>query len=453
MNAKYPVTKNLSDYAISLRKECLKYNLEDFADVMGHSSKTWAFNLETRKLKEIAIDDIWQLFLVKYNYNRFINKKDQLVEFVEDAIERGYVRKTTFEKMFDKKIPTAIFKGQPLKVPEGYSRGGYGAECDVLFSEDKFPEEERYIFSQFINRYELEKNQLAAIENFILDEINEIKKDRGESLKYDYWLYAMELMVKDVEIKKPLWERIKFICFDDEYMRQNTEFKWRHIYSILNENCSLADANYYATPNVVYFDNQKQPMSDENLPSFNIRYDINKMRTTGEDETDYFELKLESGVGGKIKLIDLFMILHRKNYLESINKDKQVIFRKTCIDLLDYIKAEDIPFLKLNLFPVPMIEDKPLDVEIMGLIHILNEFYKDPDTYDAKTNTYKIKEKFKNNKELMQFRDNIRACTERFINVISIDFSFINKLPMSKDKLLRDELDEVVKKFKKKNLR
>jgi len=53
----------------------------------------------------------------------------------------------------------------------------------------------------------------------------------------------------------------------------------------------------------------------------------------------------------------------------------------------------------------------------------------------------------------MQFRDNIRACTERFINVISIDFSFINKLPMSKDKLLRDELDEVVKKFKKKNLR
>ena len=175
-------------------------------------------------------------------------------------------------------------------MPEGYSRGGYGAECDVLFSEDKFPEEERYIFSQFINRYELEKNQLAAIENFILDEINEIKKDRGESLKYDYWLYAMELMVKDVEIKKPLWERIKFICFDDEYMRQNTEFMLLQIYSLLNENCSLTDANYYATPNVVYFDNQKQPMSDENLPSFNIRYDINKMRTTGEDESDYFEL-------------------------------------------------------------------------------------------------------------------------------------------------------------------
>ena len=113
MNAKYPVTKNLSDYAISLRKECLKYNLEDFADVMGHSSKTWAFNLETRKLKEIAIDDIWQLFLVKYNYYRFINKKDQLREIVEEAVKSGYVKKTTFEKMFDKKIPTAIFKGQP----------------------------------------------------------------------------------------------------------------------------------------------------------------------------------------------------------------------------------------------------------------------------------------------------------------------------------------------------
>ena len=84
-------------------------------------------------------------------------------------------------------------------------------------------------------RYNLEKNQLATIEKFILNEIEEIKKDRGESLKYDYWLYAMELIVRDVEIKPTLWERIKFICFDDEYMRKNTDFKWRHIYSILNE--------------------------------------------------------------------------------------------------------------------------------------------------------------------------------------------------------------------------
>ena len=81
-------------------------------------------------------------------------------------------------------------------------------------------------------------------------------------------------------------------------------------------------------------------------------------------------------------------------------------------------------------------------------MHKVNEFYIDPES-----KTFKIKEKYKDNKELMQFRDNIAACTERFINVISIDFSFINKLPMSKDKLLRDELDEVVKKFKKKNLR
>ena len=50
--------------------------------------------------------------------------------------------------MFDKKIPVAIFKGEELKVPMGYRVGGYGAECDILFSEDKFPEEERYIFSQ-----------------------------------------------------------------------------------------------------------------------------------------------------------------------------------------------------------------------------------------------------------------------------------------------------------------
>ncbi len=52
----------------------------------------------------------------------------------------------------------------------------------------------------------------------------------------------------------------------------------------------------------------------------------------------------------------------------------------------------------------------------------------------------------------MQFKDNISACTERFINVISTDFSFISKLPTAKDDLLRKEIEDVVKKFKENNL-
>ena len=106
-------------------------------------------------------------------------------------------------------------------------------------------------------------------------------------------------------------------------------------------------------------DNQKEAMSEENLPSFNIKYDINEMITTGNEEDDYFELKLEDATNSKIKFIDLFMIFHYGNYVQSTKKDASDIFRKTCTDLLSY--GLDVPLSDLDLFLVPDVKKKELD--------------------------------------------------------------------------------------------
>ena len=450
MNAKYPLTKHLTDYIGALRSK-LKYNYEEFADLFNHS-KTWAYNIANNNMIDIAIEDLWSILLAEYNYRLFLRKQARMKELLQEGISSQYVKPTTLEKMFPKKVPIEIFKQGCCNVPSEFIKAGHTTECNSLFAEDRFPEEDKYICKTFDERHELSKLHKDLIEDFILGELKAIKAIYTvNALKNEYWLFAMELMFKNIHISNTLWERIKFICFDNEYLRQNTEFKWRHIYSVLGENCSLTNKDYYSTANVIYFDNPKAPISEENLPSFNIRYDIDEMITTGNDEDDYFELKLEDGVRGKIKLIDIFMLLYRANYITSTTKDNQFLFRKTCMELLDY--GIEMPFSEFNLFPVKKAVEKPIDLEFIASITEFFKQYEDHDKFDTVTNTYELKDRYKNNKGLVQFRKNMLTKTaERFLDVISIDFSFIDKLPSSKDEVLHKELEDVVKEFKKKNL-
>lgn len=451
MNAKYPLTESLSSYARELRENKFNCTLEEFADAIGHV-KSWASNLIKQQMKDVSIEDLWCLFVAEYNYELFNQKKTRMNELIEEAIENHYtVGKPTVDMMFPKGPPVEVLKGKTCLIPEDFIRKSYQSECKRIFSEDKFPEEQRYVSITFDKRYQLNKEQLHSIEELIVDRVEMIiKKYSKETLKNEYWLFALHLMFKEIEITPPIWEKIKFICFDEEYTRQNKEFKWRHIYSLLNKNKSLKNLSFYSTANAIYFDNQKEAMSEENLPSFNIKYDISEMITTGNEEDDYFELKLEDATNSKIKFIDLFMIFHYGNYVQSTKKDASDIFRKTCTDLLSY--GIEVPLADLDLFLVPKLEKKELDIELLDLMVQITRFYREPDSYNPKTHTYDIKEKYKDNQALMQFRDNICACTERFINVISTDFSFINKLPTTKDELLRKEIEDVVIKFKEKNL-
>ena len=451
MNAKYPITDKLTIYISNLREEKLKYSYEEFSELFGNS-KTWAYNITKRKMQDIAIDDLWSIFLADYNYRLFIRKQARMKELLQDGINSKYVKETTLVKMFPKKVPIEIFKQGCCNVPSDFIKAGHTTECNFLFAEDRFPEEDRYICIRFDEMYKLSKKQTELIENAIIEIIEEIKETyTGKALRNEYWLFAFELMFRNVNINETLWERIKYICFDDEYIRNNDKiYKWRYIYSLLGKNSSLQNPGNYATSNVVYFDNPKEPISDENLPSFNIRYDFNEM--ISDDNDNYFERKLDDCVKGKIKLIDLFMIFYRSNFMDSKSKDNKYVFRKTYTDLIEY--GVETPFSKLDLSLATKIEEKPIDLELIYYITKFFEQYEDPDKYNPITKTYDLKDRYKNNKGLVQFRKNMLTKTAgRFLDVIAIDFSFINKLPSAKDKVLRKELEDVVKEFKKKNLR
>lgn len=451
MNAKYPLTEILSSYVKGLREHKINCTVEEFG-VIIHRAKSWCSNLLRNKMKDISFEDLWFIFLADYNYRKFIKKKQRMIELIEEGFNSHYLKKKDFDEIFGGKIPPEIFKGNCCIIPEDAIIKGYKEECGALLSEDKFPEDDRYIFISFEDRYKLEKNQWEQFEAFIIETLDEIIKGHtAYGLRNEYWLFAMYLMFKEVDkLPKPLWERIKFICFNDEYMRQNTEFKWRHIYSVLGENRSLRTPSYYTIRNVVYFDNPQEPMSSSNFPAFNVRYDIEKMKTTRNAEDDYFELKLEDGVSGKIKLLDLFMILHRGNYLSSVKKDNEQIFRETCVELAYY--KIDTPFSHLDFLNIPVIEESPQDLEFFDFMKMIFEFEEDLKAITPDNKKHKLIEKYQDNQSIMQFKKNIMTGRERFLNVISFDFSFIENLPEIKDKELHQKLEEIVNDFKKKNL-
>ena len=145
------------------------------------------------------------------------------------------------------------------------------------------------------------------------------------------------------------------------------------------------------------------------------------------------------------------MILYYGNYIESKKKYPEEIFKKTCVELAHY--NIETPFARLNLINIPAIDDNETDMELFLLMRSINEFFRDKNKYDHTNKRYEIKEKYKDNKSLMQFKDNIDNCLEKFLNVVAIVFSFITKLSSSKEDELRKELEEVVNNFKKKNLK
>lgn len=451
MNAKYPLTEVLSSYVKGLREHKINCTVEEFADIIGHT-KSWGSNLLKNKMKDISLEDLWFIFRADYNYRMFIKRKQRMIELIEEGFNSHYLNKKDFDEIFGGKVPAKTFKGNCCIIPEDYIIKGHKEVVGTMFSEDKFPEEDRYIFITFEDRYKLEKKQRERFEAFIIETLDEIiKTHTAYGLRNEYWLFAMYLMFKEIDkLPKPLWERIKYICFNDEYMRQNTEFKWRHIYSVLGENRSLRTPSYYTIRNVVYFDNPQEPMSSSNFPAFNVRYDIEEMQTTRSDEDDYFELKLEDGVSGKIKLLDLFMILHRGNYHSSVKKDNEQIFRETCVELAYY--KIDTPFSHLDFLNIPVIEEKTEDLKFFDFMKMIFDFDEDLKAITPENEKYKLIEKYQNNQSIMQFKKNIMTGRQRFLNVISFDFSFIENLPEIKDKELHQKLEEIVDDFKKKNL-
>ncbi len=443
MLAKYPITEQLKVYVQTIQHSRMNYGIEKFSRIVGGHAKSWGSNLlaEEPRTKDIAFEDLWSLFMIDYNYQKFLSKKEKMKSLIADGVESGKLKDgMTFEKMFPgNKPPEEIFTEQRCPVPGKCAKALNSVLYENLLSDDNFAEDEAYVPVNYNDIHTLKDSQLADIEKFIVNYI-ESKFDElsGNGLNKEYWLFALYLMCKTVKIKPILWERIKMICYDDEYMRNNKDFTWRHIYeTVLNENKSIRNPTYYSKENVVYFDNQDAEISPTNFPIFNIRYDISKMKSIMGEKN--YEAKLENCVQGEIKLADLFLILYRGNYLEAKVKNKELIFQETCKELLYF--GIEVPFYKFDFISKPKIEED-FSLETFDLaITVKKWLYKNIVT------TGKSKE------SVGLLVNNLKIGNVKFLNLISLDFSFISKLSDDKVKILKDEMEKVVNDYKKKILR
>ena len=123
---------------------------------------------------------------------------------------------------------------------------------------------------------------------------------------------------------------------------------------------------------------------------------------------------------------------------------------ETCVELAYY--KIDTPFSHLDFLNIPVIEEKTEDLKFFDFMKMIFDFDEDLKAITPENEKYKLIEKYQNNQSIMQFKKNIMMGRERFLNVISFDFSFIENLPEIKDKELHRKLEEIVNDFKKKNL-
>ena len=199
MIAKYPITKRLKEFALSIRSVKLNYGIEKFSSIICNHVKSWGSNLfaEESRTKDIVFEDLWALFMVAYNCEKFSNKKEKMSELINDGIDRGVIKKgMTFEKMFPgEKPPMEIFTVKQCFVPKKCAAVENSELYKNLFAEDLFPEEDAYVSVFYSDINQLTNLQLANVEKFIIDYIEgQFEELSSSGLKNEYWLFAFYLM-------------------------------------------------------------------------------------------------------------------------------------------------------------------------------------------------------------------------------------------------------------------
>lgn len=470
MRARYPVTKKLRNEFKRVRTELFNYSFESFGAIFNNAG-SWAYDFETgRKSSTISFELLRTFFIAQYNAELFYKKLDIMQEALSRAIENKIIKeKTTLLKIFgsiDKQKeaviipPKEIFLGEKIELrkdkeisienqclinKEFYIR--YDEETIHIFSEELFPTELRYIPMLYNvgDEKKLSPEQNEIIENYIYTKVCKMIKygteidSEGlpkEDLSNEYWLYVLYLTYGKVKITEPLWEYIKKAYFPSV----DENYAWRYIYSLLEENEFLKTQSKYDDENVIYFRNTKLPISRDNLPIFYVKYSFEDMEDVNDDETDFYGIRRQNAVLGKLSYMDIISLIFRHQL--SIGKNENDAFRETLLK----IHEEEIipPFLEFDLIEYPELRDHTGDNDLIGnnanalAIRIL-------DFFDEKEMSGKPVQE----EELLRFKDNCSALAGRFFDVISVDFAFIKKLNEKYDKEINRELKKVARDFKK----
>ncbi len=443
----------MSRYIKKLRNDKLGYGLVNFGVMFGHPSPSWADGLESggRLRKTINFYDLRSIFIVDYNYELFTRKLKKIDALIAEAKEQETITEDiTTSDIFN--TDSRIFTEQNLNkfVPPleifGTSKETLETRASMhitqtttdkykkyqhIFSEDKFPEEEQYmpIISSDSEYYKLSFKRIACFEKFVADRCEKLLKlCNVEEKTTEYWLYAMIMMHKTIYL-----ERAGTKYMETVYKKAmgDDSITWRKCFSMLNDNKNLKDGGSYTECNVIYFKDIKQsPISRNNLPIFYVKYDFSVL---APGVYDHFDAKLDMlYTSGKIKLVDLFMFFFQLAQIEGSDEEKAFI--KAYDQVNDY--HVELPFDVLGLINLPEKATSNVPFDLLEFMILVDDFFHlEPD-------------KRKNDcPELELLRKNLYNYQQRFINIIALDFSDIEKIGEGIDYKLRDELQKALNNF------
>ena len=466
MRARYKLTNELSELINRIRERMLGYSYEDFSEIMGIETST-CFYLCKKRNKEsyVIIERLLKIFAIEYNCNLFINKYSAMEEILNRAIADGEIKPgTTMQMIFGTKPridirlnprsivpPKEIFLNQSYEVDEKFFVEW--KRDKNIFKEELFDENLRYIYipeDDYIAPEELPKSVLEKLtkeelkkrvsdhnkfKQYLSRRLDELVKKAEFSDEAEYWLYALYLTYKEVNICKTCWEFIKKCYFTE----QDKEHAWRKIFIELGKNRNLKRIKQFEDEDRVYFADKKDIKIDkEHFPIFYYRYRPSDIKGSPAEIkkyiSKYYDEECENAVKARIKLVHLFMIVYQFYLREGMSEE--IAFRETCVKL--HIWDVDIPFNHLNLFPLPKVDNViHMTTDTFRLSSHIMTFFNDKEIDDP---------------ALIQFRDNLRAVWNRFFNIIAVDFSFIKNIDNIYDAELHMHIANVIKKYKHDNL-
>lgn len=492
MYAKYKSENFFLGWVNDVRESMLGYSHTLFGEILDLADSGSYYLCRKTRGDYLRPDILIRVFIAEYNFKLFIKKYDQMKKILEEAVDQGIIKpdvklediypqtrvsiKLNFNQ-YQLKPPTSIFTEQICLIPEEFfvDEDLYREHKYKIFAEKKFDRSLRYLpmitDGKISELYVLDGERLEEYISQRTDElIEECKNSEHGNLQDVYWLYAMNMLYKEVHVSDTCFQHL---------LRLYPGFKkdgWGELFDNLAKNDGLKSPHIYNDENAIYFkDSKNNPITKENLPIFYIKYNFDDLKRvddivtyekkiikknskkdldtvnvteetteTAEEKdieeikeviipTSYFKRKCIKAHQKRMKFIDVYM-LFAQSY-RNAGKNEDEVFINTCYLLSTYNIF--VPFKDTNIMKLWKEQDTHFGDETNFILEIGKLFEELP-----------ISER---RIGLQMLKNNILTDPIKFCNTVAVDFSFISKISTAMCRQLCKELEETTNDFKKRN--
>ena len=469
MQARYSPTIKLRNIAKDVEKQRLKCGVQFFSELMGRS-KSWCCNFfnAAAEVKGVYPEDLKRLFAIEYNCVLFENKKEQMKDLLENAINSNIcVADASLDKIFKViefrdergsyhkryKVPQEIFTGEEIPIA-GNVYANPNKRGPYIFKEEAFIQYDKMLASELkekfstkeilklqskeisnyikmvdfdedgraIPQFPTDNKDVERVENYIAQRMSRILRKEPLSCLSDYWLFATYYKYCKVTIPPAIQDILRKWYGSGK----DNEINLDNLFNILQ--MEKDEMKKYDSGEIYFLNDTRKPISKNNLPIMYMKYDWKRDRALKER-------KIEDAHNYKFNLIDLYMLIYNKMLNNEYTPRES--FVKTCSRL--FYNGFEILFDKLDILCLPM--DKT---------NIVDDNYRK--FLDGFRKLFAQFEDSEQNPEFALFYKNFNPNQFKFLKTIAVDFSFIEKLSMYNVLELNEQISQLVDIYKKENL-